>query len=144
MTVPCSPKVTRGQDYHTGKQERERSAARAEQTLPDALLSHNKLDNFPVPFHIPGMVAVNSTMLPLGTPAPDFQLPDLDGKPFRFPIFKGGPLLVTFICNHCPFVKHLAGQLAQLGRDYQSAGAAIVAINANDVANYPDDSPARK
>jgi peroxiredoxin len=87
------------------------------------------------------MVAVNSTMLPLGTSAPDFQLPNIDGKAVSLADFAGKPLLVAFICNHCPYVKHLRGGLAQFGRDCISRGAAMVAISSNDVANYPDDSP---
>jgi peroxiredoxin len=82
-------------------------------------------------------------MLPLGTAAPDFKLPDTTGKFVSLADFRGKPVLVMFICNHCPFVKHLAPQLAQLGRDYQSRSLGIVAISANDVANYPDDSPAK-
>jgi len=96
-----------------------------------------------VPFHILRMVAVNSTMLPLGTVAPDFRLPDTTGKTVSLSDFKGKPLLVAFICNHCPYVKHIRAGLALLGRDYQSQGTAIVGINSNDVANYPDDSPAK-
>jgi len=85
-----------------------------------------------------------STMLPLGTAAPDFKLPDTNGKTVALADFQGTPaLLVLFICNHCPYVKHIRAGLAQLGRDYLPRGAAIVAINSNDVANYPDDSPAR-
>jgi peroxiredoxin len=87
------------------------------------------------------MVAVNSTMLPLGTAAPDFKLPDVSGKTLSLADFKGKPLLVMFICNHCPYVKHIRTGLAQLGRDYISRGAAIVAISSNDVANYPQDGP---
>lgn len=87
------------------------------------------------------MAMTPSTMLPLGTPAPAFHLPDTDGKLVSLADFHGRPLLVMFICNHCPFVKHLAAQLARLGHDYQSRGVGIVAINANDMANYPDDSP---
>jgi len=89
------------------------------------------------------MVAVNSTMLPLGTAAPDIHLPDTDGKTVSLADFKGKPILVAFICNHCPYVKHIRAGLAQLGRDYLPRGAAIVGISSNDVANYPDDSPAR-
>ncbi|MGO8839098.1 MAG: thioredoxin family protein [Limisphaerales bacterium] len=85
-----------------------------------------------------------STMLPLGTAAPDFQLPDTNGKTVALADFKGRPaLLVIFMCNHCPYVKHIRAGLAQLARDYLPRGAAIVGINSNDVANYPDDSPAR-
>jgi peroxiredoxin len=94
--------------------------------------------------HIPSMVAVNSTMLPLGTVAPEFRLPDPSGKSFALSDFKGSPaLLVAFICNHCPYVKHIRGGLAQLARDYLPRGVAVVGISANDVANYPADSPAR-
>jgi len=89
------------------------------------------------------MAMTPSTMLPLGTPAPAFKLPDPGGKTVSLSDFRGQPVLVMFICNHCPFVKHLAAQLAQLGRDYQSRSVGIVAINANDVANYPADSPER-
>jgi peroxiredoxin len=88
------------------------------------------------------MVAVNSTMLPLGTAAPNFRLPDTNAQLVSLADFKGKPLLVAFICNHCPYVKHIRSGLAQLARDYQPRGAALVAINSNDVANYPDDSPA--
>jgi len=87
------------------------------------------------------MAMTPSTMLPLGTAAPAFSLPDTGGKKVSLSDFRGKPVLVMFICNHCPFVKHLGTQLAQLGRDYQSRSLGIVAINANDVANYPDDSP---
>ena len=83
-------------------------------------------------------------MLPLGTKAPEFRLPDTHGNTVSLEDFEGAPaLLVIFMCNHCPYVKHIRAGLAQLGRDYQSRGAAIVGISSNDVANYPDDSPAR-
>jgi peroxiredoxin len=85
-----------------------------------------------------------STMLPLGTGAPDFRLPDTRGQMVSPADFKSAPaLLVLFICNHCPYVKHIRAGLAELGRDYQRRGAAIVAINSNDVQNYPEDSPER-
>jgi peroxiredoxin len=87
------------------------------------------------------MVAVNSTMLPLGTVAPDFRLPDTNGQTVSLSDFKGKPLLVMFICNHCPYVKHIRSGLAQIGKDYASRGAAIVAVSSNDVANYPQDGP---
>jgi peroxiredoxin len=84
-----------------------------------------------------------STMLALETTAPDFSLPDTSGKTVSLADFKKAPaLLVMFICNHCPYVKHIRAALAQLGRDYQPRGAAIVAINSNDYTHYPDDSPA--
>jgi peroxiredoxin len=95
------------------------------------------------PRHIAAMAMTPSTMLPLGTVAPAFQLPNLDGQTVSLPDFRGRPLLVMFICNHCPFVKHLAAQLAQLGRDYLPRGVGIVAISANDPASHPEDSPAR-
>ncbi len=88
------------------------------------------------------MVLTPSTMLPLGTLAPDFSLPNVDGKTVSLADFSGqSALLVVFMCNHCPFVKHVAAGLAELGREYQAKGAAVVAINSNDVANYPADSP---
>jgi len=83
-------------------------------------------------------------MLPLGTPAPDFRLPDTAGKIVALGDFKSAPALaVLFICNHCPYVKHIQAGLAQFARDYQTHGAAIVAINSNDAENYPADSPAK-
>jgi peroxiredoxin len=90
------------------------------------------------------MALTPSTMLPLGTAAPDFRLPDTNGKTVALADFKGQPaLLVIFMCNHCPYVKHIRAGLAQLARDYLPRGAAIAGINSNDVANYPDDNPAR-
>jgi peroxiredoxin len=90
------------------------------------------------------MALTPSTMLPLGTSAPDFRLPDTRGQMVALADFKSAPvLLVLFICNHCPFVKHIRAGLAGLGRDYQKRGVAIVAINSNDVQNYPEDSPDR-
>lgn len=89
------------------------------------------------------MAAVESTMLSLGTSAPDFALPDTDGKTVSLADFRGKTgLLVMFICNHCPFVKHIRHELARMGREYQPKGVGIVAIMPNDAANYPDDSPA--
>ena len=83
-------------------------------------------------------------MLPLGTTAPDFKLPDTNGKIVSPADFKDkAALLVIFMCNHCPYVVHIRAGLAQLARDYLPRGAAIVGINSNDVANYPDDSPAK-
>ncbi len=90
------------------------------------------------------MAATPSTMLPLGTSAPDFQLPDLDGRLVsRDGLSEQPALLVMFISNHCPYVRHVAAEIARLGRDYQARGVAVVAINSNDVEHYPDDSPAR-
>nr|VFJ94742.1 MAG: Peroxiredoxin [Candidatus Kentron sp. H]VFJ95635.1 MAG: Peroxiredoxin [Candidatus Kentron sp. H]VFK01880.1 MAG: Peroxiredoxin [Candidatus Kentron sp. H] len=83
-----------------------------------------------------------STMLELGTTAPDFSLPDTNGKQVSLQDFQDAPgLLVVFLCNHCPYVHHIREALAAFARDYQPKGLGIVAINANDVANYPDDSP---
>jgi peroxiredoxin len=90
------------------------------------------------------MVKTASTMLPLGTQAPDFSLPDTKGKTYSLADFSPAPaLLVAFICNHCPYVKHVATGLSLLAKEYQKRDVAVVAINANDVANYPDDSPAK-
>ncbi len=90
------------------------------------------------------MVKTASTMLPLGTKAPDFSLPATDGKMVSLADLTGAPaLLVAFICNHCPYVKHVAAGFAALAREYQKRGVAVVGINANDVANYPEDSPAK-
>jgi peroxiredoxin len=88
------------------------------------------------------MAAVTSTMLPLGTQAPDFRLPDTDGRLVACDDLKDAPaLLVMFICNHCPYVKHIRSGLARFACDYLGRGLAIVAINANDVAAYPEDRP---
>lgn len=89
------------------------------------------------------MAAVPSTMLPLGTTAPAFDLPDaVSGRRVRLEDFKGRPaLLVMFICNHCPYVKWVRSQLAAIGREYQPKGVGIVAISSNDVQSHPDDSP---
>jgi len=89
------------------------------------------------------MARTASTMLPLGTPAPDFRLPDVvSGQIISLATFPDQvALLVMFICRHCPFVKHVQGELAQLGRDYAGQGLGIVAISANDAVNYPDDAP---
>ncbi len=85
-----------------------------------------------------------STMLPLGTTAPDFRLPDTNGKTVALKDFKDKTaLLVIFMCNHCPYVKHIRAGLVQLAKDYLPRNVAIVGINSNDVANYPEDSPAR-
>ncbi|MCI0462934.1 MAG: DUF4404 family protein [Gemmataceae bacterium] len=89
------------------------------------------------------MALTPSTMLPLGTPAPDFALPATDGATVRRADFAGRPLLVMFVCNHCPYVKHVREHLAATCREYQRRGVAVVAVNANDAAAYPDDSPAR-
>lgn len=90
------------------------------------------------------MVKTASTMLPLGTKAPDFSLVNVDGRTVSLSDFEDSPaLLVMFLCNHCPFVKHLAPALAEFAHEYQQKGAAIVGINSNDAAKYPEDSPER-
>jgi peroxiredoxin len=89
------------------------------------------------------MVRTASTMLPLGTQAPAFHLPDVvSGQTITLDTFAGKKaLLVMFICQHCPFVKHIQTELAQIGKDYVSQEVGIVAISANDAIQYPDDSP---
>jgi thiol-disulfide isomerase/thioredoxin len=88
------------------------------------------------------MARTPSTMLELGTPAPDFSLPEpATGKTLSLSDFAGKPLVVVFICNHCPYVLHIAGKLAELAKEFQQHGVEFVAINSNDVTNYPDDSP---
>lgn len=90
------------------------------------------------------MARTPSTMLPLGTPAPDFDLPDTAGGRVALSDLSDGPaLLVAFICNHCPFVIHVRQGLVDLGRYCAERNVPMVAINSNDVANYPDDSPAK-
>src|SRR5277367_2157466 len=90
------------------------------------------------------MALTPSSMLPLGTTAPDCQLPDTNGKLVSLADFKNAPaLLVIFMCNHCPYVIHIRAGLAQLARDYAAKHVAIVGISSNDVENYPDDSPAK-
>lgn len=84
----------------------------------------------------------STMMLPLGTAAPHFQLPDTEGRLVSLDDFKEAPaLLVMFICNHCPFVQHVRAELAELCEEYQQKGVAVVGINSNDVEAYPDDSP---
>jgi peroxiredoxin len=88
------------------------------------------------------MVRTASTMLPLGTDAPPFSLPNVDGKRMSLSDFSPAKgLLVIFMCNHCPFVKHLRTALADFGRELQAKGLAVVAISSNDVASHPDDGP---
>jgi peroxiredoxin len=88
------------------------------------------------------MSATASTMLPLATKAPDFSLPDAKGKMVSLSDFdEAAALVVVFICNHCPFVKHIIDDLVGLAKDYQKQGVAFVAINSNDVETYPDDRP---
>jgi peroxiredoxin len=88
------------------------------------------------------MAKTPSTMVPLGTTAPSFRLPDTDGHLVSLQDFRDfKALLVIFMCNHCPFVQHLRAALAQFAREYEATGLAIVGINSNDVASYPADRP---
>ena len=88
------------------------------------------------------MALTPSTMLPLGTLAPQFRLPDVSGRLVSLAdLPQGQGCLIMFICNHCPYVKHVREELANIGRDYQPRGIAVVAISSNDIQNYPDDSP---
>lgn len=90
------------------------------------------------------MALTPSTMLALGTAAPDFELTDTNGIPCTRDNYTDHALLIMFICNHCPYVKHVAPELARLGRDYgiESGGElGIVAIQSNDIEQYPDDAP---
>ena len=91
------------------------------------------------------MVKTASTMLPLGTEAPEFSLPNaVDGGTVTLDDFADARgLLVIFMCNHCPFVKHLRSGLATFAREYQPKGLAIVGISSNDAEKHPDDSPER-
>ncbi len=88
------------------------------------------------------MAATPSTMMPLGTAAPHFSLEDYAGKRWSLADFEGKKgLLVMFICNHCPFVKHVRAELSTVAREYQAKDIGIVGIMSNDVAAYPDDRP---
>lgn len=88
------------------------------------------------------MVRTASTMLPLGTSAPDFSLQDYDGKTVSLSDFRGRKgLLVVFMCNHCPYVKHVAPELAKLADEYQKRDVGVVGISSNDIASHPDDAP---
>jgi peroxiredoxin len=90
------------------------------------------------------MAATASTMLPLGTGAPDFHLPDSTGRLVSRDDFVGKPaLLVMFLCNHCPYVQHVAEEVVRVAEEYQARGVGVVAVSSNDVEQYPDDSPAR-
>ena len=88
------------------------------------------------------MAATESTMLELGTVAPDFELATPTGDIVRLADFSGSPgLVVAFICNHCPFVKLIREDLAEFAREYSARGIEMVAINSNDFANYEGDTP---
>lgn len=88
------------------------------------------------------MVRTLSTMLPIGTLAPNFQLPNTDGQLVSRDDFRGRKgLLVVFMCNHCPYVKHVAPELARLADEYQAKGIGVVGISSNDISSHPDDAP---
>jgi peroxiredoxin len=89
------------------------------------------------------MAATPSTMMPLGTTAPDFTLPDtVSGKDLTLSDLKGEvATLVMFICNHCPYVLHINDELVRIAREYQPKGVSFIAISSNDVVNYPQDGP---
>jgi peroxiredoxin len=88
------------------------------------------------------MARTPSTMLDLATIAPDFNLKDCYGKSVALRDFLGAKAtLVMFICNHCPFVKHLADSLAKVTTSYMAKGVAVIAINSNDIEKYPEDGP---
>jgi peroxiredoxin len=90
------------------------------------------------------MPATPSTMLPLGTAAPAFRLPDPAGRFVSSDDLAASPvLLVMFVSNHCPYVLHVGEEIVRLGNEYRSRGVAVVAICSNDVARYPDDGPER-
>ncbi len=87
------------------------------------------------------MVRTASTMLSLGSPAPHFSLPNVDGSIVSLSDFENKPFLAIFMCNHCPYVKHLRSALAEFGKEYGQRGLAIVGISSNDVDAYPQDGP---
>ncbi len=88
------------------------------------------------------MTMMVSTMLALGTVAPDFELPDTKGRMVSVKDFADAKaILIVFMCNHCPFVKHVLDEMVEMIKEYQQKGVAVVGINSNDVENYPDDSP---
>ena len=90
------------------------------------------------------MALTESTMRPLESLAPSFRLPDTDGNLVSLEDFREAPaLLVVFLCNHCPYVKHVRSGLAALAREYRAKGVAVVGISSNDIISHPDDSPAQ-
>ncbi len=89
------------------------------------------------------MVLTPSTMLSLGTPMPGFVLPDLDGTPISPDEYRDAPaLLIAFICRHCPVVTHIRQGFSAFVREYQPRGLAVIGINSNDIAEFPEDGPA--
>ncbi len=91
------------------------------------------------------MAKTPSAMLPLGTPAPEFVLTDvISGQSIRLTKHAGKvATVIFFICNHCPYVKHIAHELPNLAHDYSNKGVQFIAINSNDITQYPDDSPVK-
>ena len=90
------------------------------------------------------MVAVNSTMVELGSGAPDFSLPDPDGNEHTLEaVAAGQPLVVAFVCNHCPFVKHIGPTFGRVAGQLAEMAVSVVAINSNDIVHYPEDGPER-
>lgn len=90
------------------------------------------------------MAATSSTMMPLGTEAPRFSLPDPVGRTWSIDDVDDAPgLLVMFICNHCPYVRHVGAKLASLAKEWQDRGLAVVGVQSNDWNAYPDDAPPR-
>lgn len=89
------------------------------------------------------MALTPSSMLPLGTMAPEFQLPDVATSKMTHlrQCARSNGLLVMFICNHCPYVLHVEQEIARLARDYQARGLGVVAISSNNIEKYPDDAP---
>lgn len=88
------------------------------------------------------MAATESTMLALNTPAPKFNLPDpVSGSNVSLDEYSGQPILIAFICNHCPYVIHILNSFTAFSSEYKEKGLVTIAISANDVANYPDDGP---
>jgi thiol-disulfide isomerase/thioredoxin len=85
------------------------------------------------------MTATPSTMLELGTRVPPFSLPDLDGRLVSSDMLAGRPLLVAFLCPHCPFVRHVRQEFGRFAREYQRRGLAIVGVNSNDEQAFPED-----
>lgn len=105
--------------------------------LPRPLLP----ERFPIQKGIP-LARTPSTMVQLGTPCPDFDLPDPSGQRYRLADAGEAPaVLVAFMCNHCPFVKHLADRFAELARNFGAEGLVTFAINSNDFQAHPDDAP---
>jgi peroxiredoxin len=86
-------------------------------------------------------MALNSLMVPLGTPAPDFTLRSLDGPKVSLADLDGTALLVMFLCNHCPYVRHVESTLGPLVAEYADRGLSAVGITSNDTDLYPDDGP---